>query len=223
MRAWTLARTIALTLTLALAAAGVAVAKDERTKTVDGLVRTDIDAAGILYLRPDHGIGGYDAFRIAPVQISYVRGSRHMKDDLEEDFKKQLHDSLVDGIQRARIPITDKPGECVMQIGMALVDTEISRSTSAEILGKMILVMEFRDSMSRQPLLRFATMNRIQNENRARSRLLRKSVDEMVERMDLSTALRGAGLADDQIRPGCKGRLAALARERTKAAAQARD
>ena len=46
-----------------------------------------------------------------------------------------------------------------------------------------------------------------------RKRLLRKGFDEIVEKMDLSTALRSAGLADDEVRPGCDGLMAKLGRE----------
>jgi hypothetical protein len=184
-------------------------------KTVDGLVKQNVDMPGVLFLRPDHAIGSYDAFLISPVAINYKRKSRHLSSSMEEEFKTELRQSLTNAATAAEIPITDRPGACVMQIGMALYDVDLKRSHSSTTLGQMTLVMEFRDSSSRQPLLRFATLNQIKNEERAgsRSRQLRKSFDEMVGRMDLSAALAEAGLSGGPLREGCQGLLAQRGRE----------
>jgi hypothetical protein len=43
-------------------------------------------------------------------------------------------------------------------------------------------------------------------------RKLRQGLDEIVKEMNLAGSLRGAGLADDAIRPGCNSTLAQLGR-----------
>jgi hypothetical protein len=179
-------------------------------KTVDGLVKQQVNMAGVLFLRPDHAIGSYDAFLIPPVAVNYRRKSRHLSSELEEEFKTQMRQSLIDAATAADIPVVEQTGQCVMQIGMSIVDVDLKRSHSSSTLGQMTLLMEFRDSTSRQPLLRFATLNQIKNEQRSgsRNRQLRKSFDEMLERMELSGALAEAGLTGGPIREGCQGLLA---------------
>jgi hypothetical protein len=189
-----------------------------KTRTTDGLVKVEIDMAGILFLRENHGIGSYDAFQIPPADISYKRRSRKLTPELEDDFLAQLEQSLIDSAGDHDIPIDQTPGQCVMQIVIALVNVDLERSSSAKMLGEMTLVMEFRDSISRQTLLRYATQNQIENGGRQsnRTRQLRDSFDVMLEKMDIGAAFRVAGLADDEIRPGCQGTLA----DRGRAAAE---
>jgi hypothetical protein len=102
------------------------------------------------------------------------------------------------------------PGACVMLVGVALVNVELARSNSSEAVAQMTAVMEFRDSVSGEPLLRYATQNVIKKEGSgaSRSRLLRRGFDEMMQDMDIGRAMTAAGLGDGQIRPGCNGTLA---------------
>jgi len=183
---------------------------EDNAKATDGLVKVGIDMPGILFLREHHGIGSYDAFLIPPADIAYRRRSRKLAPELEEEFLAQLEQSLIDSASDHDIPIDQTPGQCVMQIAIALVNVDLKRSSSAKTLGEMTLVMEFRDSISRQTLLRYATQNQIASEGRQadRTRQLRDSFDVMLEEMDFGAAFRVAGLADDEIRPGCRGTLA---------------
>jgi hypothetical protein len=180
------------------------------TKTTDGLVEVEIEMPGVLFLRDNHGIGSYDAFLIPPADIDYRRRSSKLSSEMEDEFLAQLEQALIDNAGDNDIPIEQTPGQCVMAIAVALINVDIERSSSSKTLGSMTLVMEFRDSMSRQTLLRYATQNRIESGDRRadRSRQLRDSFDQMLERMDISGAFRAAGLADDEIRPGCQGTLA---------------
>ncbi len=185
------------------------------SRTVDGLVETKIDMPGVLFIREDHGIGGYDAFVIPPVAVNYKRTSKRLSQELENELKTLLRDSLTDGATRSGVPIQEKPSKCAMQIGLALYNVSIARRSDTESLGEMTLVMEFRDSISGQPLLRYATKSRIENRpgggNRVRQ--LRKGFDRMVAQMDLRNALVAAGLDDKARRPGCEGLMAKLTQE----------
>jgi len=189
--------------------------KNMPTTTADGLVKAEIDLPGALFIREDHGIGSYDAFVVPSVGVNYKRKSKQLKPEMEEELQTTLRDSLVEAAQAAEIPVLDKPGKCVMQVGLAVYNVNIARNPHASSLGTMTLVMEFRDSVSRQPLLRYAIPNQIANRQRSanRNRQLRKGFDEMVQKLDLATALRAAGLGDDQVRPGCNGLLAKLGRQ----------
>ncbi|MBW2497725.1 MAG: hypothetical protein JRF61_10675 [Deltaproteobacteria bacterium] len=192
------------------------------TRTVDGLVHVQIDAPGVLFLRHDHRIGSYDALQIKPAWISYKRGSRRLATDMEEEFKQQLVQSLAELARAAAIPLVDSPGACVMAIEVGLLHLDLERSSYSESMGRLTLAMEFRDSESGDPLLRYATRNRIENpgEGVTRRRQLRESFKAMLDRMNLSVSLRGAGLADDEIRPPCQGTLAQRGRQAREAAGQ---
>jgi hypothetical protein len=74
--------------------------------------------------------------------------------------------------------------------------------------------MEFRDSLSAQPLLRYATQNRIEKDvgGNDRSDRLRQSFDEMLGRMNVASALQAAGLGDQEIHGDCEGTLAEIGR-----------
>jgi hypothetical protein len=185
-------------------------AREASAKTADGLVKVEIEMPGVLFLREGHGIGSYDAFLIPPADINYRRRSSKLTPEMEDEFLAQLEQSLIDSAGDNNIPIEQTPGQCVMAIAIALVNVDLERGSTAKTLGSMTLVMEFRDSISRQTLLRYATQNRIESEGRKadRTRQLRKSFDSMLEGMDIGAAFRAAGLGEDEIRPGCQGTLA---------------
>jgi hypothetical protein len=178
------------------------------TQTVDGLTRTEIDAPGVLFIRDDHGIGSYDAFLIPEATISYRRRSVRLPTELELAFMASLEQTLIDAAQEADIPIVQTPGNCVLQVAMGLTDVDIERSKTRSI-GRLTLVMEFRDTLSGQPLLRYATRNTIEREGTdvPRSEQIGVAFDEMVGEMEIAGALRAAGLGADTIRPGCEGTL----------------
>lgn len=197
---------------------GVLESPEPPMTTLDGLVRREIETPGALYLRDSHQIGSYDAFQIETSEIAYQRRSLKLPAGLEQEFAEKLMQTLVAAASAADIPVLESPGPCVMQIVMHPADVNIAEST-AQSLAEMKLIMEFRDSLSGQPLLRFITDNRIekQGDEVSWSDQIRERFDEMVAEMDIGAGLRGAGLADDELLPGCKGTLA----ERGRAAASA--
>ncbi len=190
-------------------------------RSVDGLVEREIDARGVLFIRDNHGIGSYDAFQVATATIDYQRNSKKLPPKMETIFMAELEQSLMDAAMAGGIPLIRGSGNCVLNLGLRLANVVIdpNRATLAEIT----LVMEFRDSQSKQPLLRYATENRVDNPVGGASgrRHLRSSFDEMVAEMNIAVALREAGLAADEIRPGCKGTLAELGRRPPAAAVSA--
>ena len=178
-------------------------------ETVDGLKARQIDAPGRLFLRDDHQIGAYDAFLISESSVSYDRQSRVLPEIMEASFLAALEQSLYDAAEEAQIPIVDAPGTCVMEVGMRLTDVVVDRA-GADRLGTMTLVMEFRDTDSGAPLLRYATQNSIDNEGMGipRSEQFQAAFEGMVAEMEISGALRAAGLTNNATRPGCRGTLA---------------
>ncbi len=210
MRKTTVTLIIGLVASLSVAAPGDAKPSKETKTTADGLVKTEIDMPGVLFIRPDHGVGGYDSFLIPEATLSYTGKSAKLPADLEIEFAVLLEQSLVDAADAAEIPVMDSPGDCVVQINLGFYDIELELSSKAETLAKAVLVMEFRDSVSGLPLLRYATVNRIENQGTgsSRKRQIREGFDKMVAQLDISTAMRAAGLGAVEARPGCQGSLA---------------
>lgn len=177
--------------------------------TIDGLVRVDTETPGSLYLREDHGIGGYDAVAMAPAFVNYRRSSRELDPDLENVYRVSLEQALFDAAIDAGAPIVDTVGKCVLKIGIGFVNVDLARSTSAEVLGEMTLVIEYRDSKSNESLLRYIEQERILKEpaGKDRRQQVRDSFDRMITEVDIIKALRSATLKPSPPRPGCKGLL----------------
>ncbi len=175
-----------------------------------GLVETEIDMPGMLFVRKDHGIGSYDAFLVPPASLSYRRGSSDLPDDLEEVFKAQLEQTLIDAAEKAEIPVVREPGACVMVVALGLLDVDVERRSSADPVGELTLAMEFRDSQSGEPLLHYQAAQTVANDRSGDdpARQVIRGFDRMVREMQLAGALRAAGLTDGAVRPECDGLLA---------------
>lgn len=177
--------------------------------TVDGLVRVPTDARGDLFLRIDHGIGGYDAIAVAPSFVNYLRTSDRLDPDDEEVYLVSLEQSIIDVANAANVEIVNELGNCVIKVGAGFLNVDLAHSDRDEVLGEMTLVIEYQDSMSGQSLLRYAVDERVMREHDGTSReeQVRKSFDQMVAEVDIITALRKATSVPSSPRPGCKGSL----------------
>jgi len=187
---------------------GGAESRDART-THDGLVQVDIDGPGKLFLRENHGIGGYDEIVVVPSFLTYQRGSTHLDPELEKIYEVSLEQALVDAADAAHVPITYDVGNCVLKVGVGFVNVGLSRSSSADLLGEMTLVIEYQDSMSGESLLRYATDEEIEREADGTSRedQIRASFDKMISDINIIDTLRKATKVPSKPRPGCKGGL----------------
>lgn len=177
--------------------------------TVDGLVKVETDARGNLFLRENHGIGGYDAIAIAPAFVTYRRTSAKLDSDDEEVYLVSLEQSLIDIAVAANVRIVDAPGHCVIKIGAGFINIDLARSASAKTLGRMTLVIEYQDSMSGQSLLRYAALEKIERESEGTSRdqQIADSFDRMIEEIDMIATLRAATRVPSPPREGCSGTL----------------
>lgn len=179
------------------------------TTTVDGLVRVEREGRGDLFLRKDHGIGGYDAIAIAPSFVNYRRTSAKLDPDDQEVYAVSLEQSLIDVAEDANIPIVNVSGPCVIKIGAGFVNVDIARSDSAKVLGRMTLVIEYQDSVSGQSLLRYAASESIAREEdgTSREKQIGDSFDRMIDQVNIIEALTTATSIPSSPRPGCDGNL----------------
>ncbi len=180
------------------------------TTTDDGLVLAMAKEAGNLFLREDHGIGGYDAIVIGSSFVNYRRSSSRLEDDVETLYLASLEQAVVDAAESANVRIVDKVNPCVIKIAVGFINLQLARpGSSARVLGEMTLVMEFQDSVSNQSLMRFVMPERINRESAGTNREehVRSRFDEMIEEVDIISALRSARIVPSAPRPGCKGDL----------------
>ena len=179
--------------------------------TADGLQAVEVDLPGRIFLRESHQIGSYDAFTVPPATVAYARNSQRLPEEMEAGFLASLEQSLIDAADDAGIPIVDAPGQCVLQVGLGFTDVKIARGRSKK-LGEVVLVMEFRDTLSGAPLLRYAVDHEIERDGTGAplSEQIALAFDDMVAEMNVAHALRASGLGGDTTRAGCNGTLAAI-------------
>jgi len=181
------------------------------------LVEVAIEGPGLLMALEDHGIGGYDAYVLPPAVLDYRRGSAELSEDVEEAFKAQLEQSLIDAADEVGIPMSQAPGECVLLVGIGLVgvDVDARGARSDGTIGQMSLVMRLLDSLSGDTLLHQELAQRVDDDGSGAAptdQILRR-FDEMTRILDLAGTLRAVGASEDPARPGCQGLIAQRQRE----------
>ncbi len=179
------------------------------TTTVDGLVRVESDAPGDLYLREDHGIGGYDSIVIAPAFVTYRRRSTKLDPELENIYLVSLEQALLDEAESLGVEMVDLPGPCVIKVGIGFIHVNLAASSSVDVIGEMTMVIEYQDSVSGESLLRYTAKHHIDREpdGMSRDEQLRRSFDAMIDSVDMNTALRKATIVPSKPREGCSGNL----------------
>jgi hypothetical protein len=177
--------------------------------THDGLILVDTDGPGKLFLRKEHGIGGYDEIVVVPSFVTYQRGSTRLDSDLEDIYLVSLEQALVDAAEAANVEIVYDVGQCVLKVGVGFINVDLARSSSAEILGEMTLVIEYQDSLSGESLLRYTADEQIKREADGTSRedQIRASFDRMISEINIINALRKATKVPSAPRSGCQGNL----------------
>jgi hypothetical protein len=178
-------------------------------KSPDGLVEVEIDGPGHLFLRKEHGIGGYDAIAVAQSFVTYRRSSARIDPDEEEVYLASLEQAVIDVAEAANVPIADTLGKCVIKVGAGFVNVQLADSDKADVLGRMTLVIEYRDSVSGQSLLRYYAEQYINRESGGMSReqQIGDSFDRMIEGVNIIATLRAATAVPSLPKAGCNGSL----------------
>jgi len=178
--------------------------------SMDGLVKSEFDGPGLLYLREEHGIGGYDAILIEPAAIQYRRGSRKLDTDVENLYLVSLKQALVDEADTLGVEIWDAPDKCAIAIRAGFVNVDITPQAGGKPLLSMAFVLEYRDSVSRQSLLRFSIAKRVERSTEGSSwqrKQIKKSFDRMIEEVNMAAILLNAQSVRPPPRPSCSGTL----------------
>ena len=124
-------------------------------------------------------------------------------------YAASLEQAIIDVAEAANVPIVDTLGKCVIQVGAGFVNVQLADSDKADVLGRMTLVIEYRDSVSGQSLLRYYAEQYINRESEGTSReqQIGDSFDRMIEGVNIIATLRAATTVPSAPQAGCNGSL----------------
>ncbi|MFK7896809.1 MAG: hypothetical protein AB8G23_13285 [Myxococcota bacterium] len=139
------------------------VAPEMRAKeTSDGLVVAQDTRRAILWVRPDHHLGRYDNVMVNVEGFLYARGQEPLDYAQEERIEEMLEEVFSELTSSGPVNATSTPGPCTVTINLGLKDLKlhtsdhIGASTSfVSSFGSTTMVVEFRDSSTDLPLLRY--------------------------------------------------------------------
>lgn len=154
-------------LAVALAALGCA-SMPEPERSPDGLVRVPSRKPGTLFAKPDHNIGDYDNFLVAEIGLAYAAGQKPLSAQDESRVHQMMADALSSNIRANAFEVVSEPGPCTLRIGFYLTGLEFyesavqgSQKTFVHSYGAVTVVLELRDSLTNQPLVRFGQRRRL--------------------------------------------------------------
>ena len=142
---------------------GESAQSSEAPVTTDGLHLVRETPQSKLWVRPDHHMGRYDDVLVDGIAFAYARSQERLAPDQERRLGEILIEA-VNGIT-ADSPVgqANAPGECVVALELALkdlrfhiVDAQGSSVSFVSSFGDATMIVEFRDSTTRTPLLRYA-------------------------------------------------------------------
>ena len=130
--------------------------------TSDGLVVARDTRRSILWVRPDHHLGRYDSVLVKVGGFMYAKGQDALSSGQEERIGEMLQQSFSQITASGPVRSATKPGSCTVTINIGLKDLRLHTSdyigSSASFVssfGSATMVVEFRDSMTDLPLLRY--------------------------------------------------------------------
>jgi hypothetical protein len=185
-------------------------AKAAREVTSDGLELVRSTPRTRLWVRPDHHIGRYDDILIAGIGFAYGSDQDRLEQDQEAELGEMLEAAIVGITEAGPVGLTEAPGPCVVSIQLGLKDillhiAETSGSSVSYVssFGSATMVVEFRDSTTEVPLLRYAANRGLgggagTGQGGANMGLLGRALAEMVT--DMTTELQTI-VPDTTVRP----------------------
>jgi hypothetical protein len=181
--------------------------------TRDGLHRVRTPRSyGLLYLKaPRPHLYRYQAIGLAPISITYKRGFKPWKSDTESRLRHHIATSIVGQLEeQVSWQLVDKAGPGVLVLMVYALELDLSpiemhthdgttRTESAET-GDVILMLELRDSMSGEPLVRFIQNQALPGGSYSGSDVeyqrVRRAFDRFADRAALTVAELHAGMEE---------------------------
>ena len=150
--------------------------------TADGLHRIQSMQVGAVYLKPGASFAGFDAIIVDPVTVSYKSPPRQATTTNRSRGNFALNDSQMDRLKRIfqevfqgeleksqDYQLVTEPGPTVLRVSGHIVDLVVDvppqRGGERDFVvsaGEMTLILDVRDSVTREPLARVADRRAIQ-------------------------------------------------------------
>lgn len=133
--------------------------------TADGLELARTTRRSVLWVKPDHHLGRYDdvIVQVAP-SFLYAEGETPLDPDQEEEVGEVVKSALAAITKNGPVGVATAPGPCTVVVNVAMKDVRLhsadasvaGASTSfVSSFGSVTLIVEFRDSLTNTPLLRY--------------------------------------------------------------------
>lgn len=140
---------------------------DTPEMTPSGLALVRKTPRSMLWVRPDHHVGHYDDILITGVGFTYGLGQTELNAQQEGQVRTMLIEA-IDAFTEAPSPVgrAFRPGACVVAVQVGLKDMRLHISESSasgsstsfvNSFGSATMIIEFRDSMTDQVLIRYAS------------------------------------------------------------------
>lgn len=130
--------------------------------TADGLERIKHSNRGTLYIKRDHGISTQHQYMLNKVFVTYEPDSPRFTANEEARMRDYVEAGVLASVLQTGAEVVPNAGPCVLSIGVGMIDVEIHKpnttgaSTSQlAAWGAVTMVIDVRDSRSREPLLRY--------------------------------------------------------------------
>lgn len=131
-------------------------------RTSDGLELAKSTKRSVLWVKPDHHLGRYDEVIVQVAGFLYADGQSPLSADEEKQVGEMLAATLAGITENSPVHATRVPGPCAVVVNVGLKDlrlhtSEASGSSTSFVtsFGSATLVVEFRDSLTDTPLIRF--------------------------------------------------------------------
>jgi hypothetical protein len=144
--------------------------------TADGLHRIESVRVGAVYLKPGARFAGYDAILVDPVTVSYKsppqrasasnrsRGNFALSESQMDRLKRSFQEAFEQELEKSEaFQLVTEPGPTALRVSGHIVDLVVDappqRGSDRSFImsaGEMTLILEVRDSLTREPLARLA-------------------------------------------------------------------
>lgn len=151
----------------ALWAIGCASASESQ-RDADGLIRIYSAKPGNLFAHPSRSIDDYDDVWLAEVGIQYAEGQEPLAEPDERRVRTMVADTVLEEYPLARRLAARQPGPCTLQLGVHLAALSFPRPglTGPRNRGSAVVVSEFRDSQTGEPVVRYGQRRELASASR---------------------------------------------------------
>ena len=195
------------------------------TPAVDaaGLVRIKSPEPGDLYAHATRSMDDYDDILLGDVAVAYSADQEPLSELDTQRLRMSAYEIVTTQIPAAGQLSANKPGPCTVKLEVQISDLEFPEAGSRGN-GSAAVTMLFKDSLSGDPLVRYAQQRELAlgsaNEGRPDLKRLQSTLEivavDMRSHFRYALPLNATGARKDQ---GCKGVIGAVRKQAREARA----